>query len=80
MGRAMLHRRLDLPDTLRVMRAAERNPVSRFRIGSPCRALRTLDVTIHLVLPELIEDKYPSVASRLRRTSPRWGRSWQALS
>jgi hypothetical protein len=80
MVRAMLHRRLDLRDTLRVMRAAERRPLSRFRIGSPCRALRVLDAAIHLLLPELLEDRCPSIASRLRRTSPRWGRSWQALS
>ena len=58
----------NLPDT---------QPVSRFKFGSPCKFVRSLDIATHIVLPELIEDRYPELAIYLRSTSPRWGRSWR---
>lgn len=68
---------LNLRETLRVLRAAERVPRSRFRFGSPCRFVRNIDVTVHIVLPELLERPFPLLAAYLRSTSPRWGRSWR---
>ena len=73
----MLHRDLTLRETFDVLRSAEMAPSSRFKCGSPCRFVRTIDVAVHIVLPELIEDKLPGVAKYLRSTSPRWGRSWR---
>ncbi|MFZ9191407.1 MAG: hypothetical protein ACO3D1_08080 [Ilumatobacteraceae bacterium] len=40
--------------------------------------MRRLDILVHIVLPELIEDHHPRFAAYLRRTSPRWGRSWRS--
>ena len=68
---------LTLRQTLRLARRAERAPVSRFWFGSPCRFVRLIDLTVHLVLPELIEDIFPRLTAYLRSTSPRWGRSWR---
>lgn len=52
-------------------------PVSRYRLGSPCRFIRRLDYLIHIVLPEAVEERHPWWATYLRATSPRWGRSWR---
>ena len=51
----------------------EKEPRSRFRLGSPCRWSRTVDMTVHVILPWLLAKRYPKVAEALRRTSPRWG-------
>lgn len=56
----------------------ERPPQSRYFFGSPCRFIRTLDMAVHVVLPELIANKLPGLASYLRSTSPRWGRAWRS--
>lgn len=69
---------LNLRETLAVAAMAEQAPVSRFRFGSPCRFVRTVDLAVHLVLPEMLERALPRVARYLRSTSPRWGRSWRA--
>jgi len=37
-----------------------------------------MDVLVHLVAPEVIEDVMPRAAGYLRRTSPRWGKSWRS--
>jgi hypothetical protein len=37
-----------------------------------------MDVLIHIVVPELVERRLPRLANYLRRTSPRWGRSWRS--
>lgn len=74
----MLSRDLNLSETLRRAPALESRPNSRFRIGSPCKFVRSIDLLVHLVVPELIEDVMPRVAGYLRRTSPRWGRSWRS--
>ena len=71
-------RDLGLRETLRLVRQLEREPVSRFWFGSPCRFVRTIDILVHIVLPEVIEDRHPRFAAYLRRTSPRWGRSWRS--
>ena len=55
----------------------EREPVSRFWFGSPCRFVRSIDRMVHVWLPEAITEKYPELAVYLRSTSPRWGRSWR---
>ena len=73
-----LSEELTLRETLRLARFAERMPVSRFRFGSPCRFVRVIDLTVHLVLPELCERVGAlRIARYLRSTSPRWGRSWR---
>jgi hypothetical protein len=56
----------------------EQKPVSRYRIGSPCKFIRTLDMFIHIILPEMLYEKHPIWACYLRSTSPRWGRSWRS--
>lgn len=53
-------------------------PVSRFKLGSPCKFIRTLDIAVHIVLPEFIENALPKLSNYLRSTSPRWGRSWRS--
>ena len=57
--------------------AREGRPMSRYRFGSPCRFVRTIDLLVHVVMPELIADDLPIVACYLRSTSPRWGRAWR---
>jgi len=74
---AGLEQQLNLRETLRLLRAVELPPESRFRLGSPCRRVRQLDVAVHIVLPELTERRMPGLSRYLRRTSPRWGRSWR---
>ena len=73
-----LTEQLNLRETLRFAALAEQPPVSRFRFGSPCRFVRTVDLAVHLILPELLERPVPRLARYLRSTSPRWGRSWRA--
>lgn len=68
---------LNLRETLSLAAAAEQAPRSRFRCGSPCRFVRTVDLAVHLILPELLERPCPRLAAYLRSTSPRWGRSWR---
>lgn len=57
--------------------ATEQQPVSRFPWGSPCRFLRSIDLAVHVLLPQALEEKYPELAFYLRSTSPRWGRSFR---
>jgi hypothetical protein len=68
---------MNLRDTVKELRNVEREPVSRFAIGSPCRFVRSLDVAVHVVLPEVVEAFAPRLARYLRSTSPRWGQSWR---
>ncbi len=72
-----LDRKLSLAQTFRRLRHVELTPQSRFWFGSPCRCVRYLDVLIQIVLSELVEDRMPRFSRYLRRTSPRWGRSWR---
>jgi hypothetical protein len=74
----MLERGHNLRETFRRLRHVELTPESRFWFGSPCRCVRHLDVLIHVVLPEWLEDLTPRFAKYLRKTSPRWGRSWRS--
>lgn len=73
----MLHRDMDLQETISHLVRAEKEARSRFRWGSPCRFVRTIDILVHIVLPEFLENKLPRIAGYLRLTSPRWGRSWR---
>jgi len=73
----MLHGGMSLRQTLAMLAEAEREAVSRYRWGSPCRFIRSVDVLVHIVTPELLEGVLPALARYLRRTSPRWGRSWR---
>jgi hypothetical protein len=73
----MLERDYTLRETLQKLRHVELTPESRFWFGSPCRCVRHLDVLVHIVLPELIEGRMPRFSRYLRKTSPRWGRSWR---
>jgi hypothetical protein len=76
----MLERRHTLRETLDLLKQVEKPALSRFRFGSPCRFVRQVDVVVHIVLPEMLEKRFPRVADYLRRTSPRWGRSWRNWS
>ena len=73
----MLERRHSLKETLNRLWHVELTPESRVWFGSPCRCVRYLDVLVHIVLPELIEGRMTRFSRYLRRTSPRWGRSWR---
>lgn len=73
----MLERDHNLREIFRGLRDVELTPESRFWFDSPCRCVRYLDVVVYIVLPELIEDRMPRLSRYLRRTSPRWGRSWR---
>lgn len=66
-----------LKESLAFAKATEEKPVSRFPWGSPCRFIRSVDIAIHVLLPQAIEEKYPELATYLRSTSPRWGRSFR---
>ena len=55
----------------------EQTPVSRFWFGSPCRLIRSVDLLVHVWLPGAVTEKYPELATYLRSTSPRWGRSFR---
>jgi hypothetical protein len=72
-----LHSDMNLRETIAHLVATEREARSRFRWGSPCRFIRTVDILTHIVLPELLERTAPRVTRYLRSTSPRWGRSWR---
>lgn len=63
--------------TLRAHLRREQTPQSRYRIGSPCRFIRTLDIIVHVWLPDAIVERHPWHATYLRSTSPRWGRTWR---
>ena len=73
----MLERKHTLSETVQKLRHVELMPESRVWFGSPCHCVRYLDVLVHIVLPELIEGRMPQLSRYLRRTSPRWGRSWR---
>ena len=68
---------VNLRECLSFARATEQEPVSRFPWGSPCRFVRTIDVIVHVLLPAALEERYPELATYLRSTSPRWGRSFR---
>lgn len=68
---------MSLTETIGLLPIAEKPPVSRFALGSPCRFVKSIDMAVHIVLPETIEDVAPNTARYLRSTSPRWGRSWR---
>jgi hypothetical protein len=73
----MLHKDMNLRETIAHLVATEREARSRFCWGSPCRLIRTMDILCHIVAPELVENSMPRVAKYLRNTSPRWGGSWR---
>jgi len=73
----MLHKHHSLRETLALLRQTEKPASSRFFFGSPCRFVRKLDILVHVVLAELLEDVSPKICNYLRKTSPRWGRSWR---
>ena len=77
MTQQMLTRDLTLRETIRQLPRFELPPVSRFKFGSPCRFIRRLDILVHILIPEVVENILPQVARYLRNTSPRWGRSWR---
>lgn len=55
----------------------EREAESRFEVGdvglSPCANARGIDYAVHVLLPEMLREKFPKTAEALRGTSPRWG-------
>jgi len=77
MNEQMMNPDMKLRETLYELKTFELPPVSRFKIGSPCRFMRIIDIIVHIILPELVEKPFPRLARYLRNTSPRWGRSWR---
>jgi hypothetical protein len=73
---AKLERRHTLRETLALLESVEEPATSRLRVA-PCRFVRAFDVFFHIVLPELLENRLPRAARRMRVKSPRWGRSWR---
>jgi hypothetical protein len=69
---------LTLADLLTLAAIHEQPPVSRWRFGSPCRFIRSVDLAVHVIVPAYLAPHLPRVATYLRRTSPRWGRAWRA--
>lgn len=55
----------------------EAEPKSRLEVAgqgiSPCAFSRKVDYAVHVLLPEMLAEKYPRIAKQLRDTSPRWG-------
>lgn len=68
---------MSLRETLHWARILELPPHSRLRLGSPCKFIRKIDILVHIVVPELIENRLPRLTRYLRKTSPRWGRRWR---
>jgi hypothetical protein len=68
---------LTIGETLERLPYAQREPRSRFIFRSPCYFIRSIDITVHIVFPEMIESVFPALAHYLRYASPRWGRSWR---
>jgi hypothetical protein len=68
---------MGMRETFELLCAAEKPAQSRFAIGSPCCFVRSIDILIHIIVPELIENKFSRTARYLRSTSPRWGQSWR---
>ena len=68
---------MTLNETLGVLPQAEKERRSRFTFRSPCYFVKSMDILVHVAIPELIEDTFPTVTRYLRSTSPRWGRSWR---
>lgn len=64
---------VDLAEMRAWAAANERPPVSRFRVGSPCRFVRRIDLAMHLVIPAMVVERHPGWALALCATSPRWG-------
>ena len=61
---------------LKSARLARGLPRARYWYGSPCYWFIPLDVTVHVILPQLIARPLPRCARLLRLTSTRWDRSW----
>ncbi len=57
--------------------AYEERPRSRYWFGSPCRFVRSIDLAVHVLLPEVVAYRFPLLSCYLRTTSPRWGRAWR---
>jgi len=68
---------LRLSETILRASQHESEPVSRYPWGSPCRFVRTIDLTVHVVFPTMLEESHPTWATYLRTTSPRWGQTWR---
>jgi len=77
MNEQMLTPDMKLRATLYQLKNFEHAPVSRFKLGSPCSFVRTIDIFVHIIIPELVEKVFPRLAQYFRNTSPRWGRSWR---
>jgi hypothetical protein len=57
---------MSLALTLATAKATEQPPVSRFRFGSPCRFVRTLDLVVHILIPQALRPYAPRLALYLR--------------
>jgi hypothetical protein len=68
---------IDAHYTMRFVRSNECEPTSRYWFGSPCRFVRSIDMAVHVWLPEMVAERHPVWACYLRSTSPRWGRTWR---
>lgn len=63
---------VDLGELRAHARMVCRQRESRFWFRSPCWAFRSIDFTVHLVIPLCIAEQFPRTAAWLKRHSPRW--------
>ena len=76
----LLTTNMTMRETLDALPHAQQSPASRYWFKSPCYFVRAVDVTFHIIIPEIIEGMLPRLAVWLRAVSPRWGRSWYGFS
>jgi hypothetical protein len=74
----LLTTEMSMRETFAALPYAQQERVTRFWFKSPCYFVRTIDVAVHITLPELIDGFMPVFAAWLRSESPRWGRSWRS--
>lgn len=71
---------VELDEVLPLAAATEDKHMWRPRLSRPgfiCRYVRTVDLFVHVILAEMVVEKFPRFASYLRNTSPRWGSTWR---
>jgi thioredoxin reductase/2'-5' RNA ligase len=64
---------VDLSKLWRHAQVCSLSPTSRLPGGSPCFHSKKIDFGVHVLLPAMLHERFPKLAAKLRRTSPRWG-------
>lgn len=71
---------VELDELLPLAAATEDQHMWRPRLTRPgfiCRYVRTVDLFVHVIFADMVEDRFPRFAVYLRNTSPRWGATWR---